>query len=441
MRGYDHDDDRDELQDYDDYYEEYEDESAEEKEEKPRKPTKEELEYLELRQKLKETIRKQMKREGSGTGSSASRTDLTDHRKSSKLPYDNYGSFFGPAQPVIAQRVIQESKSLLENQHLAPKVSNPNHIKKNPNKVSNGSSKPISKNPPPKHTETMVKAQSLKNTRDYSFLLSDDAELPAPSKATQPQKASVRNSEGRPAQVPGRSKQPLSNGGKHVQGRREEPKLGSMTSRLPPKPGPNNKLSSSSKPSTSSAHSRTQLGNNTGNGPGRPIGPKVPSKMSVGTTNGFRKPLPPKATHSYVSGHSGEPRKDSRELNKPKMIPKQPVTSSKLQSNKPVKPNPIASQDPRPKKRFVKRHPDDVEDNMDISRMIRSMFNYNPNKFADEDDDDNMEVGFDEILKEERRSSLIAKKEDEEQLKLIEAEEERERRRRLAKLKKRKLGE
>jgi len=39
----------------------------------------------------------------------------------------SYGSFFGPSQPVIAQRVIQESKSLLENQHLASKVPNPHH--------------------------------------------------------------------------------------------------------------------------------------------------------------------------------------------------------------------------------------------------------------------------------------------------------------------------
>lgn len=40
----------------------------------------------------------------------------------------SYGSFFGPSQPVIAQRVIQESKSLLENQHLASWFSNPQHI-------------------------------------------------------------------------------------------------------------------------------------------------------------------------------------------------------------------------------------------------------------------------------------------------------------------------
>jgi hypothetical protein len=36
----------------------------------------------------------------------------------------SYGSFFGPSQPVIAQRVIQESKSLLENGHLVPRPSN-----------------------------------------------------------------------------------------------------------------------------------------------------------------------------------------------------------------------------------------------------------------------------------------------------------------------------
>jgi len=82
-----------EPQGYDDYYEdegqdEYEEEGEEEyeeEEEEPRKPSKEEMEYLELRQKLKESIRKQMKKEGSG--SSTSRLDATDRRKN-KLPYD-----------------------------------------------------------------------------------------------------------------------------------------------------------------------------------------------------------------------------------------------------------------------------------------------------------------------------------------------------------------
>jgi protein SPT2 len=58
-------------------YDDYEDEELEEGEgyeeeegqeyvvEEPRKPTKEELEYLELRQKLKESIRNKMKKENS----------------------------------------------------------------------------------------------------------------------------------------------------------------------------------------------------------------------------------------------------------------------------------------------------------------------------------------------------------------------------------------
>lgn len=194
MRGYDNEGDE-----YDDYYEdegqdEYEEEGEQEygeEEMEPRKPSKEETEYLEFRQKLKESIRKQMKKEGSG--SSTSRLDATDRRKN-KLPYDNYGSFFGPSQPVIAQRVIQESKSLLENQHLASKVPNPHHAKKNQNKAPSGGSKSSSHNPPPKVSEVQVKAQKRKDTRDYSFLLSDDAELPAASKAPPPQNMHIRNS-------------------------------------------------------------------------------------------------------------------------------------------------------------------------------------------------------------------------------------------------------
>ncbi|CAJ1940359.1 unnamed protein product [Sphenostylis stenocarpa] len=520
MRGYDNEGD-----DYDDYYEdegqdEYEEENEEEyeeEEEKPRKPSKEEIEYLELRQKLKESIRKQMKKESSG--SSTSRLDGTDRRKN-KLPYDNYGSFFGPSQPVIAQRVIQESKSLLENQHVASKVSNPHHIKKNQNKAPSGGSKSSSHNPPPKVSQMQVKAQKLKNTRDYSFLLSDDTELPAPSKAPPPRNMPIRNSDGRPAQVPpARSKQPVSNGNKHVRASHEERNLGSAAGRLPPKSGSSYKTSSISKPSMASADSRKQLGNNSGNGPGRPIGSNgMSSKMSVANTgnkssttgmknpvNGMQKSLPSK-THPPISRqsvdqriprqsmdqriprqsvdqriprhsveqriprhnvdqriprqnveqriprqsmeqriprHSVEQRKDIRELNRPKMIPKQPVASSKPQVNKPLKQNSMqtASHDHRSKPKVGRRPFDDEEDEMDISNMIRSMFNYNPKKFVDDDDDDNMEAGFDEIMREERRSAKIAKREDEEQLRLIEEEEERERRRRMAKLKKRKLGE
>ncbi|XP_020223865.1 protein SPT2 homolog isoform X1 [Cajanus cajan] len=486
MRGYD-----DERDDYEDYYEDegqeqYEEEGEEEyeeEEEEPRKPSKEEQEYLEMRQKLKESFRKKLKKESSG--SSTSRLDSTDRRKN-KLPYDNYGSFFGPSQPVIAQRVIQESKSFIENKHLAPRVSNPHHVKKNPDKVPSGGSKSSSHNLPPKVREMKVKAQKLKNTRDYSFLLSDDAELPAPSKARPPQNMPIRNSEGRPAQVPARSKLPLSNG-KHVHASHEERKLGTAAGRLPPKSGSSYTTSSTGKPSMASSDSRKQLGNINGNGPGRPVGPKgLPPKVSVATSgnksstpgiknhvNSMQKSLPSKTHPSIpkqsmeqripkqsmeqripkqsteqripkqsveqrIPRQSVEQRKDIREINRPKMTPKQQI-------NKPLKQNSMrtASQNHRPKPKVARRPFDDEEDEMDISNMIRSMFNYNPRNFVDDEDDDDMEAGFDEIMREERRSAQIARKEDEEQLRLIEEEEEkeRERRRRMAKLKKRKFGE
>lgn len=40
------------------------------------------------------------------------------------------------------------------------------------------------------------KVEKLKDTRDYSFLFSDDAEPPAPSKESQPRNISVPNSGG-----------------------------------------------------------------------------------------------------------------------------------------------------------------------------------------------------------------------------------------------------
>ena len=131
--------DLDEEAGYDDYYsddnglDEYEEEEV---------PPKEEVEYLELRQRIKESIRK--KSGGGGVNAQSSQ----DRRKK-QLPYNEYvlainhpflqniswnvcvftallqllcfffcsfGSFFGPSRPVISSRVIQESKSLLENE-------------------------------------------------------------------------------------------------------------------------------------------------------------------------------------------------------------------------------------------------------------------------------------------------------------------------------------
>lgn len=42
--------------------------------------------------------------------------------------------------------------------------------------------------------QKLVKAEKLKVTRDYSFLLSDDAEIPGPSKEPPSRNTSVRSS-------------------------------------------------------------------------------------------------------------------------------------------------------------------------------------------------------------------------------------------------------
>ncbi|CAL5188512.1 unnamed protein product [Lathyrus oleraceus] len=450
----------DEYEDYDDYEDEeleegegYEDEEGEEYAvEEPRKPTPEELEYLELRKKLKESIRKKMKKENS-----ISLADSSGRRK--QVHYDNYGSFFGPSQPVIAQRVIQESKSLLENRHLVPKPSNSHQINKSTNKGSSGVSKSSAHQQPPRVNEKLVKAEKLKVTRDYSFLLSDDVDIPGPSKEPPSRNTSMRNSVGQAAQVPGKSKHSLSNGGKLVRSTGDNRRPVAGASHLAPKPQSNYKLSSSSQASKASVDSRRQLGSNNGNGPGRPVGSKgMPSKMPVNTmgsksvTPGMRNPVngvqkqPPSKVLSSVPKHSMDQRKDVRELHKPKILPRPPprppVASSRAQVSKPPLkqvPKRPDFHDQRPKSKLGKRRLDEPEDEADVSKMIRSMFNYNPSRFVDDDDVDNMEAGFDEIVQEEKRSSLIAKKEDEEQLRLIEEEEERARKRKMM-LKKRRVG-
>lgn len=159
---------------------------------------------------------------------------------------------------------------------------------------------------------------------------------------------------GRPAQVPVRSKPSLSNGGKLVHSSHDGRKQGSSACHLPPKSGSSYKLNSTSKPSTAAAGSRKHLGNNSGNGPGRPVGPKsLPPKRHVSTTgnksstlgtknpvNGVQKSVPSKV-HSSISNHSMDQRKDMREPNKPKMVPKEP--------NKPkmVPKQPVASSKPQ----------------------------------------------------------------------------------------------
>ncbi|CAL5372640.1 unnamed protein product [Camellia sinensis] len=439
MQGYDRDDYED-LDEYEEDGEEQEEDGigeGEYEEEEAPQTTQEELEYLEL-------------------------SHANSQEKKKKLPYDNYGSFFGPSQPVIAQRVIQESKSLLENHHLAPKVSKSNHdVEKSKSLASTtaGSKTQARYHHPKVVNQLKTKVQKLKDTRDYSFLLSDDAELPAPTK--DPPKA-------RSAQVPPKSRQWSTNTGRQVPNSREERKPMSTGSQTHPKTGPR-KLISAGKPIPTSVDSRKQLGNNNGSGPGRPLGPKgLPSKMPAATTERRvaapqrqsldQKPSvhrpPSSKLHSSAPKQASVPKqsldqkKEVQGSSRGKMMPKQPVPSSKPQINKqPAKiPSCPPLREDHPKKKPVRPYgDDDVDDDDDDDEggraisMIRSMFRYNPRKFADEDDDSDMEANYEDIMREEQRSARIARKEDEEELRKIEEEERRERLRKEAK--KRKLSQ
>ncbi|KAJ6989780.1 hypothetical protein NC653_018320 [Populus alba x Populus x berolinensis] len=435
----------------DEYYDEYEEEGEEQveeeyEEEEERKPTVEEVEYLELRERIKEQIRKKMRKE---SGSSLSKS-----QEKKKPPSDNYGSFFGPSQPVISQRVIQESKSIIENQHLALRVPNAQHTnKKSSSSTATGLKNRVHGLVPKVKNEVKTKVQKLKDTRDYSFLLTDDAELPAPTKEPAPRNVSAPNSEARSAQVPQKIKQASSNSGRNIHGIREERKPVFRNGQMHPKVG-SQKPSSANKPDATSINSRRQLGSNNGTGPGRPAGPKfLPSKTPASIMQkkasspsvkkilpAMHKSLPSNPSKSSIPKQHWEQRKGLQEPNKARPIPKQPLSSLKSQIHKPIKQvsSHASLQDNRPKKKPVRPFPDAGSDDEDAFSMLRKLIgNKNRGNF-DDDDDSDMEANFDDIMKEERRSARIAREEDEEQLRLIEEEERRERERKLAK--KRKLG-
>ncbi|XP_024988057.1 uncharacterized protein LOC112522937 isoform X2 [Cynara cardunculus var. scolymus] len=451
--------DLDEYEEYEDEGEYQEEDVGEEEEDHP--PTKEELEYLHLRQKLKESIRKKMKKDLS--------SGLTNSKeKKSKMPYDKwldldlltcclltsflivdfgfellsmslrircFGSFFGPSKPVIAQRVIQESKSLLENPHLAARVSKAKNVQN-----KGGASTPVVSKPQKleQHREVInlakpkAKIQMLRDTRDYSFLLSE-ADLPAPTKNP-------------PKSLP--ATKPVINGG-------EDRKMLPKVSQMRVKAGPSGqKPSTASKLNSTSLEPRKQLGRNDGSGSARPSAPKtlplkapmvrkekvISASVAKGSMPSLHKPLHSKPAPSVHKKPVAQKR-DDRESSKGNVIAKKPVLSSKPQiKQQPAKLPPSAQQKERLKKRPVRSYSDDEHDDRAIS-MIRSMFRYNPSRYrgVNDDDDSDMEAGFDDIMMEEKRSARIAAKEDEEELRKIEEEERRERMRKAAK--KRKLNQ
>ncbi|WVZ86692.1 hypothetical protein U9M48_033441 [Paspalum notatum var. saurae] len=159
----------DEYYDQDEYEEEgsgAEDEYVEEEE-----PTEGQKEILELRERLKEQIRRKAK---------AAAASTTGRSSSSQIPTtrDKFGSFFGPSKPVISRRVIEERKSLKELHSTISRDPRPSGVHKDIPSSSKVQNKGNGHQHKPKIVnEVKRKAEALKDNRDYSFLLSDDADF------------------------------------------------------------------------------------------------------------------------------------------------------------------------------------------------------------------------------------------------------------------------
>lgn len=155
------------------------------------KAKRERQEYIERREKLKELERQKLKQKFAGVygrktnstkhdnGNQNSRfgENISDKDKKKMLQYDDYGSFFGPSQPAIARRVIEETRARLEAAHVTAKVLRDAPSTKKIS-VPASDAKSEYKKTPVIVNEAKKKAQRLKEARDYSFLFSEDAEMP-----------------------------------------------------------------------------------------------------------------------------------------------------------------------------------------------------------------------------------------------------------------------
>ncbi|KAI5071023.1 hypothetical protein GOP47_0013274 [Adiantum capillus-veneris] len=156
-------------EDYGDEYEEKQD-LAEPLQREEENYSQECQEYYERRERLKELERQRFRRL-SDNGKSISKST----RK--PLPYDNYGSFFGPSEPIVTKRIIADVRARETASKVAARQA---QEVSEPQRVSKGSSGMVSESrvvetakPSKGVNEQALKLQRLKEARDYSFLFTD----------------------------------------------------------------------------------------------------------------------------------------------------------------------------------------------------------------------------------------------------------------------------
>ncbi|XP_065013039.1 uncharacterized protein LOC135641548 isoform X2 [Musa acuminata AAA Group] len=293
------------TEDYDEYeeaYDEYEEEASErdgEDEQEAPKPTKEEQEFLSVREQLKDRIRKKLKKQNARALGHSSQTQ--DKRRTTTNA--TFGSFFGPSQPVIASRVIEESRSIRETRHVMTNMSSSVAKKRDATASASTLLTQQHHKKPAVVNETKNKAQTLKDMRDYSFLLSDDTDFPTAKEQPATRSVSAPKSDGRYAQTSLKSQLPMNqpaklvsvaNGLRNPDSRKQNIQSNTGFAKEAPL----------NRPLPASTDSQKVLSGAVGNGSSKPMGTN-PSQRIVG--NGSSKPMGTNPSQRVVGNGSSKP--------------------------------------------------------------------------------------------------------------------------------------
>ncbi|XP_048425160.1 uncharacterized protein LOC125470310 [Pyrus x bretschneideri] len=359
------------------------------------------FDFLQLRQQLKDRIR--MKKSGGSAAAQGCSVNSTT---------ENFGSFFGPSERVMAKRVHEEMKDFVpELKKLASRVLN-----------SGDKAKSTAKSPAP--LSKALKCKIIKESRDYSFLQSDSAEIPKPSKGEPEEVGKSKTSSAKsessstkqcstkpmPKQKKSVSKHPIKY---HVKEERPEAVIGKAS--LANKYGKVNR--------------RVDPGHNSGIllDPSIEVGIDFVSDVAIIIFQRLKSIQLVWLTWRDVY-HAFRTWRDI--LNSWFITTKQRLK----QMEQSVELKRTAKPIPKPKLSVSKNQVKDrvkEEQSLDVSSVIQAIFGHNRKRpRADDEDDDGddraMVSSFDDILKEERKSAKIAREEDERERLLLEQEEKQE---------------
>ncbi|RLM79157.1 hypothetical protein C2845_PM12G22390 [Panicum miliaceum] len=412
---------------------------AEEEEEEAAAPIGQQA-ILSLREQLKEKIRRKNAAMTAGTckarcSSSVNQTILPPGK-------DGYGTFFGPSKLVLARRVIEEgcSSFMKERENVSSRKGAQLVSKVQPGTVEN-----LQK--PKFVSEEKRKVDALRENRDYSSLFSDDADNAQPTKE-QPDnrtllvpkseshvRGGAMNSAGMSTMPSGQPARLSSNDNASFQAR-----VHSKAGSLGKDSLADRKRMIAAGINGSNLHNRKKTPGLNPSSNSQKLQPSLQSKRPQASVPSRRQQQPAsQGQRMQQQLQSLRPQGNGRQLSLQGRRPDGSVQGQRIVQNGSAQLNGRLKSEQKqldPYSKLKASHPMDkramkrkCDDGMGkYSLMIRKIFNYDPRKFMDGDEDDpNMEADFSSIEKEERRSAALARKEDQEQLRLIQEEERRER--------------